>query len=110
MKGAYYCSVRFINFGEEPDETPAVQVPAEEPDFCEQGLSGLVGAAIQQATGKTPLVAHWDQPMPGVDGQGVPLDYWILQTMYPQGQPMPTKAWFGYNADDIIWIHGPVVG
>ena len=49
MKGAYYCSVRFINFGDEPDEKPAVPVPAQEPDFCERGLSGVVADAIEQA-------------------------------------------------------------
>ncbi len=110
MKGAYYCSVRFINFGDEPDEKPAVPVPAQEPEFCERGLSGAIADAIQQATGKTPLVAHWDQPMPQLydqSQQGAPLDYWVLQAMYPKGQPPPSTAWFGYNADEIVWIHGP---
>lgn len=110
MKGAYYCAVRFINFGDEPDETPAVAVPAQEPGFSEGGLSGFVADAIQQATGKSPLVAHWDQPLPGIrdpSQQAAPLDYWALQSMFPERQPPPTKAWFGYNADEIVWIHGP---
>ena len=109
MKGAYHCSVRFINFGDEPDVTPAVAVPAQEPVISEHGLSGLLGDAIQQITGKSPLVAHWEQPTPGVrdQSQGAPLDYWVLQAMFPDGQTPPTKAWFGYNVDEIVWIHGP---